>query len=91
MRSVDFTPVRADVGEPEVVGDHEQVSPYGVGQRGDRIQALIDGIPAGVPNRQLYDGKTSVYDLARQAFGGTIRLLEHFRCVPDIIQAAGLA
>jgi very-short-patch-repair endonuclease len=27
-----------------------------------------------------------VYDLARQSFGGTIRLLEHFRCVPDIIQ-----
>jgi very-short-patch-repair endonuclease len=72
--------------EVVVVGDHEQVSPYGVGQRGDRIQALIDEIPAGVPNRQLYDGKTSVYDLARQAFGGTIRLLEHFRCVPDIIQ-----
>jgi very-short-patch-repair endonuclease len=39
-----------------------------------------------VPNRQLYDGKTSVYDLAQQSFGGTIRLLEHFRCVPDIIQ-----
>ncbi len=69
-----------------VVGDNEQVSPYGVGLRGDRIQSLIDEIPAGVPNRQLYDGKTSVYDLARQAFGGTIRLLEHFRCVPDIIQ-----
>jgi len=30
--------------------------------------------------------KTSIYDLARQSFGGTIRLLEHFRCVPDIIQ-----
>ena len=72
--------------EVVVVGDNEQVSPYGVGQRGDRIQALIDEIPAGVPNRQLYDGKTSVYDLASQAFGGTIRLLEHFRCVPDIIQ-----
>jgi very-short-patch-repair endonuclease len=72
--------------EVVVVGDHEQVSPYGVGQRGDRIQALIDEIPESVPNRQLYDGKTSVYDLARQSFGGTIRLLEHFRCVPDIIQ-----
>ncbi len=72
--------------EVVVVGDHEQVSPYGVGQRSDRIQTLIDEIPAGVPNKQLYDGKTSVYDLARQAFGGTIRLLEHFRCVPDIIQ-----
>jgi hypothetical protein len=69
-----------------VVGDHEQVSPYAVGQSTDRIQVLIDEILTDVPNRQLYDGKTSVYDLARQAFGGTVRLLEHFRCVPDIIQ-----
>lgn len=27
----------------------------------------------------------SVYDLARQSFGGTIALKEHFRCVPEII------
>jgi very-short-patch-repair endonuclease/DNA polymerase III delta prime subunit len=72
--------------EVVVVGDHEQVSPYAVGQSADRIQALIDELLADVPNRQLYDGRTSVYDLARQSFGGTIRLLEHFRCVPDIIQ-----
>ncbi len=69
-----------------VVGDHEQVSPYAVGQSTDRVNALIDEILTDVPNKQLYDGKTSVYDLARQSFGGTIRLLEHFRCVPDIIQ-----
>jgi very-short-patch-repair endonuclease len=69
-----------------VVGDHEQVSPYAVGQSTDRVSALIDEILTDVPNKQLYDGKTSVYDLARQSFGGTIRLLEHFRCVPDIIQ-----
>jgi very-short-patch-repair endonuclease len=69
-----------------VVGDHEQVSPYAVGQSTDRVNALIDEILTDIPNKQLYDGKTSVYDLARQSFGGTIRLLEHFRCVPDIIQ-----
>jgi very-short-patch-repair endonuclease/DNA polymerase III delta prime subunit len=72
--------------EVVVVGDHEQVSPYAVGQKGDRVQSLIDELLVDVPNKQLYDGKTSVYDLARQSFGGTIRLLEHFRCVPDIIQ-----
>ena len=69
-----------------VVGDHEQVSPYAVGQSTDRVNALIDETLTDVPNKELYDGKTSVYDLARQSFGGTIRLLEHFRCVPDIIQ-----
>ncbi len=72
--------------EVVVVGDHEQVSPYAVGQSTDRILALIDEFLTDIPNRELYDGKTSVYDLARQSFGGTIRLLEHFRCVPDIIQ-----
>ncbi|MCZ6769380.1 MAG: AAA domain-containing protein [Acidobacteria bacterium] len=69
-----------------VVGDHEQVSPYAVGLKTERIQELIDEMLEDIPNKQLYDGKTSIYDLARQSFGGTIRLLEHFRCVPDIIQ-----
>ncbi len=69
-----------------VVGDHEQVSPYAVGFQTETIQGLIDEMLEDIPNRQLYDGRTSVYDLARQSFGGTIRLLEHFRCVPDIIQ-----
>lgn len=69
-----------------VIGDHEQVSPYAVGFEIDRVQGLIDEFLDGIPNKQLYDGKTSVYDLARQAFGGIIRLIEHFRCVPEIIQ-----
>lgn len=72
--------------EIAVVGDHEQVSPYAVGARTDAIHGLIDETLVDIPNKQLYDGRTSVYDLARQSFGGTIRLLEHFRCVPSIIQ-----
>jgi len=72
--------------EVVVVGDHEQVSPYAVGVGTDQIHELIDEILVGIPNKKLYDAKSSVYDLARQSFGGTIRLLEHFRCVPDIIQ-----
>jgi very-short-patch-repair endonuclease/DNA polymerase III delta prime subunit len=69
-----------------VVGDHEQVSPSAVGQELGTVQHLIDEFLDGVPNAHLYDGQTSIYDLARQSFGGTIRLLEHFRCVPEIIQ-----
>jgi very-short-patch-repair endonuclease len=69
-----------------VVGDHEQVSPSAVGQEIAVVQNLIDQFLDGIPNSHLYDGKTSVYDLARQSFGGTIRLVEHFRCVTDIIQ-----
>ena len=69
-----------------VVGDHEQVSPSAVGQEISVVQNLIDQFLPGIPNAHLYDGQTSVYDLARQSFGGTIRLVEHFRCVTDIIQ-----
>ena len=69
-----------------VVGDHEQVSPSAVGQETAIIQNLIDQFLQGIPNAHLYDGQTSVYDLARQSFGETVRLVEHFRCVTEIIQ-----
>lgn len=69
-----------------VVGDKEQVTPSAVGQNLGQIQVLIDTFLSEVPNKLLYDGRTSIYDLAEQSFGGTIRLLEHFRCVPEIIQ-----
>jgi very-short-patch-repair endonuclease len=68
-----------------VVGDHEQVSPSAVGQEISEVEKLIQQHLEGIPNKKLYDGKTSIYDLARQSFGGVIRLIEHFRCVPEII------
>ena len=68
-----------------VVGDHEQVSPLAIGQEISEIEHLITQHLVGIPNNKLYDGKLSLYDLARQSFGGLIRLLEHFRCVPEII------
>ncbi len=69
-----------------IVGDHEQVSPVAVGQKLDVVQHLIDEHLQGIPNNVLYDGQRSVYDIAQESFGGTIRLVEHFRCVPEIIQ-----
>nr|BDT34547.1 AAA domain-containing protein [Myxococcus sp. MH1] len=69
-----------------VVGDHEQVSPSAVGQNVGMVEQLIAEHLAGIPNAVLYDGKMSVYDLARQSFSGMVCLLEHFRCVPDIIE-----
>lgn len=69
-----------------VVGDHEQVSPAAVGQDLAIVQHLIDEYLQGIRNADLYDGQMSIYDLARQSFGGAICLLEHFRCVPEIIQ-----
>jgi len=68
-----------------VVGDHEQVSPMAIGQQTEAMQGLINQFLDGIPNSHLYDGTTSIYDLARQCFGGAIALREHFRCMPDII------
>jgi len=73
-----------------VVGDHEQVSPSAVGQDLGVIQNLIFQYLHGIPNADLYDGQISIYDLARQSFGGTTCLVEHFRCVPEIIQFSNM-
>lgn len=69
-----------------VVGDDQQVTPDAVGQRLEEVQHLIDSHLAGIPSAPLYDGQRSLYAIAQGSFGGTIRLLEHFRCVPEIIQ-----
>jgi len=53
-----------------VVGDHEQVSLRRSGRIGV-IQNLIFQYLRGIPNSDLYDGQISIYDLARQSFGGT--------------------
>ena len=73
-----------------VVGDHEQVSPSAVGQDLGVIQNLIFQYLRGIPNSDLFDGQISIYDLARQSFGGTTCLVEHFRCVPEIIQFSNM-
>jgi very-short-patch-repair endonuclease len=68
-----------------VVGDDEQVTPVAVGVDASEISKLIRVFLDSVPHKELYDGETSVYELAQIAFGGVIRLTEHFRCAPDII------
>jgi very-short-patch-repair endonuclease len=73
-----------------VVGDHEQVSPSAVGQDLGIIQNLIFQYLSGIPNADLYDGQISIYDLARQSFGGATCLVEHFRCVPEIVQFSNM-
>jgi very-short-patch-repair endonuclease len=68
-----------------VVGDDEQVTPVAVGVQAEEVMKLIRIFLDGVPHKELYDGETSVYELAQINFGGVIRLTEHFRCAPDII------
>ncbi|MGG4548944.1 AAA domain-containing protein [Rossellomorea marisflavi] len=71
-----------------VVGDDEQISPYGIGTKDAEIEELIQRYLEGVPNKRLFDHKISLYEIADQIFPKTGRLMlkEHFRCVPEIIQ-----
>jgi very-short-patch-repair endonuclease len=69
-----------------VVGDHEQVSPDAVGEEVEEIQKLVELHLKDIPNRHLYDGRLSIYDLAQTSFSGAIMLVEHFRCDPNIIE-----
>jgi len=68
-----------------VVGDHEQVTPLGVGKDQTILENLRKSMLKDIPNAHLFDNMSSIYDIARQSFGDAIRLVEHFRCVPEII------
>jgi len=68
-----------------IVGDDKQVSPMAVGVEVDKMSALQEMfIKDKIPNAHLYDGKTSIYDVASTTFQ-PLMLREHFRCVPEII------
>jgi very-short-patch-repair endonuclease len=69
-----------------VVGDDEQVTPMDVGSQQEPLQNLISQWISDLPSARLFDTKTSIYDRALISFGSVIRLREHFRCVPEIIQ-----
>ncbi|MGF6907334.1 AAA domain-containing protein [Fusobacterium sp. PH5-44] len=68
-----------------VVGDDKQVSPINIGANITQIENLIRSTIRGyIPNHSLYDGRYSLYDIAVSNFT-SLMLIEHFRCVPDII------
>ena len=69
-----------------IVGDDEQVTPMDVGSQQEPLQNLISQWISDLPSPRLFDTKTSIYDRALISFGSVVRLREHFRCVPEIIQ-----
>lgn len=69
-----------------IVGDDEQVSPDSVGIKAEEINALIEQHLHDVPLGHLFNGKTSVYDMAKSSGFKPIMLTEHFRCLPEIIE-----
>ncbi|WP_157432845.1 AAA domain-containing protein [Actinomadura rifamycini] len=69
-----------------VVGDDKQISPSAVGIRRDRVDELIRTHLPTLPNSMLLDMESSLYDAATRLFPGVVRLREHFRCLPRIIE-----
>ena len=68
-----------------IVGDEQQVSPMAVGLDTDREETLRQiYLPETFPHADSIYEKTSIYDFAELSFP-TVMLLEHFRCVPEII------
>ena len=69
-----------------VVGDDRQISPDSVGLNRASVNELRRKHLGGIPHNDALGVDNSFFDLAEIRFGGRIRLREHFRCVPEIIQ-----
>ena len=70
-----------------VVGDDQQISPYGIGIPDDATAELQRRYLDGIPHRHALSPQSSLYGNASIRFGGrNVVLREHFRCMPEIIR-----
>jgi very-short-patch-repair endonuclease len=69
-----------------VVGDDQQISPYGVGIADEAVAELQRHYLEGIPHRVALSPQSSLYANAKIRFGQSLVLREHFRCMPEIIQ-----
>ncbi len=69
-----------------VVGDDQQISPYGVGVSNDAIAGLQHHYLDGFRHLHALSPQSSLYGNAKIRFDSNIVLSEHFRCMPEIIQ-----
>lgn len=69
-----------------VVGDDKQIKPDNVGISPADAEKLRQRHIADLPLSKHFDLENSLFDHAEIRFGGRIRLREHFRCMPEIIQ-----
>jgi very-short-patch-repair endonuclease len=69
-----------------VVGDDQQISPESVGLDRSAVDALRQRYIRDLPHWDAMGVDNSFFDQAQIRFAGRIRLREHFRCMPEIIQ-----
>jgi very-short-patch-repair endonuclease/Cdc6-like AAA superfamily ATPase len=69
-----------------VVGDDKQISPDFIGLDRSSVDALREQFLKGIPHSDAIGLDHSFFDQAKIRYRGKIRLKEHFRCMPEIIQ-----
>ena len=69
-----------------VVGDDKQIHPTYAGVNFEDVNQLRQRYIADLPHADAYGESQSFFDLAEIRYRGRIRLREHFRCMPEIIQ-----
>jgi very-short-patch-repair endonuclease len=69
-----------------VVGDDKQISPEFVGLDKEDVVQLRTRRLSSIPHKDHYGADDSFFDVADIIYPGRIRLREHFRCMPEIIQ-----
>ena len=69
-----------------VVGDDQQISPESVGVDRSAVDALKQRYIRDLEHRDAMGVDDSFFNQAEIRFAGRIRLREHFRCMPEIIQ-----
>jgi very-short-patch-repair endonuclease len=69
-----------------IVGDDQQISPYGIGIPDRSIADLQHRYLDGIPFHNAFSAQNSLYGHAKIRFGQSVVLREHFRCMPEIIQ-----
>jgi very-short-patch-repair endonuclease len=68
-----------------VVGDDKQISPETFIDQ-DKVGHLQKMHLEDFPNSNIFGVEFSLFDIAKIFYTGLIRLTEHFRCMPEIIQ-----
>ncbi len=69
-----------------VVGDDKQIKPRYVGINHDDVEYLRKMHLKSIPHNEALDLNGSYFSIAELKFPDYIRLREHFRCMPEIIQ-----
>jgi very-short-patch-repair endonuclease len=73
-----------------IVGDDEQTEPLQPGIETDKVLGLSGAYLSSIQGGRQWNERMSVYRLALGPYSGGICLLEHFRCVPEIISFSSI-